>query len=321
MIQPKVGVGSFLGFVEQSGYTTRVLPATKFLPLIAGGDSLAREEGRIETGGIDSIGFSSTRFRRGRVDVAGSIEVECLYEGLELLFKHLFGSVSTAQPDPSNAPNVYQHTFSISDTIPLGLTMEVNRGGTSFFVTGANIQSAEFGQDLDGYMTLAMDIIGRDLDTGTASTASIPAVNGFAAPDCSLKWNSNIQQVSSWNLTINNNMDADRLFIGSRFKNQPVRGSRLEVTGSFEVEFTDLTLWEDFKNATQRELLIQSIGDTIEGGKFNEFNLTLPIAVLNDAPIQVADEGRIQFSSGFKAYRSASQNEAKLVIQNTVTSV
>src|SRR3990167_1813329 len=139
MVQPLVGVGSFIGFVSQTGYTTRVLPTTKFLPLIGGGDSIAREEVRIETGGIDSIGFSSTRYARGRENITGNVDVEIGYEGLEVLFYHLFGAVSTSQPSPSIAPNVYDHTFTLANTLPVGMTVEINRGGTSFFVTGANI--------------------------------------------------------------------------------------------------------------------------------------------------------------------------------------
>ena len=321
MALPKTGVGSFIGFTEQTGYTTRVLPATKFLPMISGGDSIAREDQRIETGGIDSIGFSSTRFKNGRLNVTGSAEVEILYEGTELLFKHLFGTVVTSQPDPSNAPNVYDHTFTIADTLPTGLTVELNRGGTSFFITGANIQSAEISQDLDAYMTMSMDMIGRDLDTGTASTATIPTKNGFSAPDCTVQWNSGEVCVSSWSLQINNNLDDNRVFVGSRLRKQPVRASRLEVTGSFEIEFTDTTIWEDFKNIEQRELLITCVGETIEGGFNNEFTLTLPISSLTAAPIQVSDEGRIVYTAEFKSYRSSSENEAKLVMRNTVTSV
>jgi len=320
MTQPKVGVGSFLGFGEQTGYSTKVSP-TKFLPLISGGDSLVREEARIETGGIDSIGFSSTRFTRGRSDVSGSEEIEILYEGTELLFKHLFGQVATTQPDPSNAPNVYDHTFTIADTLPVGLTVEVNRGGTSFFVTGANIQSATLTQDLEAFMTLSMDIIGRVMAIGTASNDSIPTVNGFTAPDVLLQWNAIQQQVSTWNVVINNTLDPDRIFIGGRFKKQPVRGGRIEVTGGIEVEFIDDVLFTDFINATQRALVISSVGTTIEGGFNNSFTLTVPIAVLTAAPIQVSDEGRITYTADFKAFRSAGVNEVTLVIRNTVTSV
>jgi hypothetical protein len=321
MTQPKVGVGSFIGFSEQVGYTTRIVPTTKFLPMVAGGDSVNSNENRIETGGIDSIGFSSTRYRRGSENVEGSVSAEITYQGAELLFKHLFGAVATTQPDPSNAPNVYDHTFTIADVLPLGLTLELNRGGTSFYVTGANIQSAELALGIDQYLTLAMTIIGREMATGTASSSSIPTTNAFAAPDTVVRWNNNEMQVSNVTLTINNNMDPDRFFLGSRLKKQPVRGSRLEVTASFEAEFTDQTLWDDFKNATQREFFMSAVGDTIEGGFFNEFNLTLPISVLQAVPINVSDEGRITFTAEMKSYRSSSANEATLVIRNGLSSV
>lgn len=321
MTTPNVGVSSFIGFSEQSGYTTRVLPTTNFLPMISGGDSINREEQRIETAGIDSIGFSSTRFRRGRENITGNETVEVQYTGAELLFKHLFGSVVTTQPDPSNAPNVYDHTFTINDTLPVGLTLELNRGGNSFFVTGGNIQTAEISQSLDAYMNLNMTFIGRELATSTASSSSVPTSNAFAAPDCTLQWNSSALNVSNWTVGVNNNLDPERVFIGSRYRKQAVRGSRLEVTGTFEVEFDSETLFNDFVNATQRELLIQSIGDTIEGGFQNEFNLTIPVAVIQNAPINVSDEGRIVYTVDWKAYRTSSANEARLVMRNTTTAV
>lgn len=318
---PKVGVDSFIGFAEQVGYTTRIIPTTSFLPMISGGDSIIREYERIETAGIDSIGFSNTRFRQGRVNVNGGETVEVLYEGAELLFKHLFGAVSTSQPDPTNAPNVYNHTFSIADTLPVGLTLELNRGGTSFYVTGGKIGQAELSQGIDGAMQMALTIVGRELATGTASSKSIPTANIFAAPDCTLKWNALAQDVSDWKFTFNNNLDSDRIYIGSRLIKNPVRAGRIEVTGTFLTEFQDNTLWTDFKNATQRAVLIQSIGDTIEGGYNNEFNLTIPISIMSAIPIQVSDEGRITVEVSWKAYRSATENEAKLVLRNTVTSV
>lgn len=321
MSNPKVGVGSFIGFGEQSGYTTAV-SRTKFLPMTSGGDSVNREDVRIETGGIDSIGFSSTRYRQGRRNIAGQETVEVLYEGTELLWKHLFGEVTTSQPNPGSQPTVYDHTFTIADTLPTGLSLELNRGGTSFLITGAKISQAQLSLNVDQYMRMALSFIGRDMDTASASSESIPTVNGWAAPDVTLRWNNSAQQVQSWNLNFNNSLDDNRVFIGSKLRSEPVRGARLSVTGSMEVEFVDTTLWTDFINATQRELIISAVGDQIGAtGYYYSWTLTLPIAVFNTHPINVSSEGRVLYSADFKSYRSSSYNEATLVIRNTVTSV
>lgn len=321
MAEPKVGVGSFIGIGEQTGYTTTVA-ASKYVPMISDGDSVKRDDATIEGGSLQYVGYVSTRYRKGKRDVKGNEAVEVSYEGTELLWKHLFGSVATSQPNPGGQPTVYDHLFTLADTLPVGLTLEINRGGTSFFVQGAKVSQAEISLGVDELMKLDLSFIGRDLDTNTASSPSYTTTGTFASPDVTLQWNGVQQDVRQFNVSINHGLDGDRYFIGSKLRKQPVRGDRLEVTGSFDTEFQDATIFTDFKNATQRQLIISAVGDQIGAtGYYYSWTMTIPIALLGDATPTVSGGGRILFSPSFKAYRTSSANELQLFIRNTVTSV
>ena len=320
-MDPKVGVGSFIGVGEQTGYTTSA-SRTKFVPMISGGDSIKRDDAIIKTGSLESIGYHSSRYIQGKRDVNGNETIEVSYEGTELFWKHLFGQVSTSQPNPSGQPTVYDHLFTFADTLPVGLTLEINRGGYSFLVEGAKISSGEISVNMDEFLQLNMTFMGRNMDTTTASVASFTTTKGFAAPNAVLQWNGVEQDVSGWKINVNHNLDGDRFFIGSRLRKAPVRGGRLEFTGSFDTEFQDLTLFNDFKNATTRQIVISAVGDQIGStGYYYSWTMTIPIALLNDATPTVNDGGRITFSPSFEAFRTSSAGEAQLFIRNTVSSV
>jgi hypothetical protein len=202
------------------------------------------------------------------------------------------------------------------------LSIELTRGGQGFLVTGAKVSQAEISLGVDAYMRMALSFIGRDMDVVSATAATFSTTNAFAGPDAVLQWNANQQQVQNMNLRMNNNLDDNRVFLGSRLRNEPVRGGRLEVTGSFETEFLDSTLWTDFVNASQRQLLLTATGDQIGAtGRYYGWTLTLPIAVFNTQPVNVSGEGRIVYTADYKAYRSSTQNEATLVIRNSLASI
>ena len=321
MPNPKVGLNSFIGFGEQSGYTTSVT-TTDFLPMISGGDSINREDATIKSGSLESVGVKNTRYKKGKRDVNGSETVELLYEGSEVLFKHLFGQVATSQPSPGGAPTVYDHQFTITSALPTGLTLEIGRSDQSFKVTGAKITSVELSQSVDQYIQAAFSFIGRDKATMVQGSASLPSVNGWVSPEVTLSWNNAQQDVKQWSVNIANNLDADSYFIGSKLRKEPMRGGRVEVKGSFETEFTSTTLWDDFAAATERQIIIAAVGDQIGStGYYYSWTMTIPIALLTGTPINVNDGGPIRYTASWEAFRTASAGEVTLFIRNTVSTV
>lgn len=320
MGNPYVGVNSFIGIGEQTSYDSPV-GVTKYVPMLSGGDSVKRNDATIESNSIDSVGYKSTRYRKGKIDVSGSENIEISYEGTELFWEDLFGTVTTSQPNAGGAPTVYDHTFTVADALKVGLTLEINRGSQSFRVTGAKMTQIEISQELDKLMEMNMSFSGRALDIITASTATFSTTTSFASPDAQLTWNGTAQDCSGFKLTMNQNIDNDRYFIGSRLRNLPVRAGRLEFTGSFDTEFQSTTLYTDFINATQRQIVITSTGDFIGATGYNyTWRMTIPIALLTDATPTVGDGGKITFSPAFKSYRSAGVGEATLLMRNTLSS-
>lgn len=321
-----VGLGhkAVLGIGEESTYGTPVT-RTKFLELVGGGDGLVVDEEKIESQSMKEIGVRGDyEVQQGSVDVKGTVTFEVPYDGAEKIFKHAFGSVATSQPDSGADPLVYQHIFTMADALPTGLTLEVDRDVTAFVYEGCKIASIEFScGGPDELVRVAAEVIGEDVQTGSATSPTVPAVGFFSAPQADLKWNSTSVPVSAFSVKLNNNLDKDRRFLGSRLRKEPTRaGGKVEVTGTFKAEFESTTHFNDFRNATNRALQIKCTGPGI-GAASRKYELTLDCAVtkLIEYPVTAENEGRIMVEVSFKAYRNATEKELKLTLQNLVSSV
>ncbi len=102
---------------------------------------------------------------------------------------------------------------------------------------------------------------------------------------------------------------------------EPVRDAKLEVVGSFTTEFSSWAQYDDFRNATEREMIITYTGDTIGGSVAKTVKLECGVAVLTDETVVAAAPGRILIDQSFKAYRTTSANELILTMINETATV
>lgn len=314
-----LGHKTYIGLGQETTWGTPVA-RTKFLELVSGGDALVVNEQKILSQGVNAIGVrGDLEVAKGPVSVEGSLTVEHHYDGLEVLLKHALGAVTSSQPNAAGYPTVWSHVFTIADALPAGLTIEVARDVTAFIHEGCKITGLEFSLGgPDELLRMVLDLLGEDVATGSATSPAFPSVGRFNAPEALLKWNTVQLKVHQFSIKLDNKLDADRRFIGSRLRSEPIRGGgKIEVTGTFVAEFEDATLYNDFRNATNRALQVVFTGPAI-GIQTRTYSLTLDcnVSQITDYPLNVDDEGRITVEVAFRSFRNATDNELKVTLQN-----
>lgn len=325
-----MGVGTgfrgFLGVGEESVYGTAV--ARSHWTEI-NDESLVLNEARIESESLYRRGVINTRVEQGQRSVSGDIEFEATYEGWGKIAKHAFGSVSTSTPDPTTVSTAKRHLFRVEDTLPTGLTIEAYRDSTdfvtsanqSFIYTGCKVNSISFSVTAEETLRVVANIMGRN-ETGLTAKSTPSFFNTRLAVYHSglVTWGSTTLECEDFNITLNNNLEY-RPLIGSNLTREPLPSGKVEVSGSFTIEFTSPDQYNDFKNATERTLLIRFEGSNIGGAFYKYIKLTANVAKIAGARVMNNNFGRLRMEIDFKAYRSLTQNELELEIQSTETGI
>lgn len=324
MVRPGLGMRGFLGFGEESTYGTAV-SRTNWLEINS--ETLVKESHLLESAAIIRRGIVNTKVGAGPIRVAGEIAFDVAYDGWMKLAKHAFGTVSSTQPDVTNAPTAYNHKFTVSDSLPTGLTIEVFRDSQefvtepnkSFLYAGCKVNSFSFSCSADEIAKASVGIIGQDESRVAKSTDSYSTAKLALFHHGSMKWNSNESEVSAVHITLTNNYGL-RPKVGSRFSREPVPESKMTVTGSFTMEFVSWNEYDDFVNATERQLVIDFTGPLIQGSIYNQIKLTAAVSIIDNVRVMLNAPGRIMLEIDFKAYRTASANELQLDMRNTSSS-
>jgi hypothetical protein len=219
---------------------------------------------------------------------------------------------------------VYAHTFTLADNLPTGLTFEVDKDTAAFTVEGGKINTLGMSIEPGGFLKTKIGIVGEDMTTGTvtASTLSTSPLVNFTQGTISFA--SSTVQVKSASFNLNNNLGVDRRFIGSRLIAQPMRSKKIEVNGTFTLEFDGVTQYNDFRAATSRALVLTFAGETsaIKTGYSYGLVITFPVVKLTSGVPKMSDEGIIEIELPFKAYASStSAREMNMVLTNRIVSV
>ncbi|MEV0698215.1 phage tail tube protein [Saccharopolyspora sp. NPDC050389] len=223
--------------------------------------------------------------------------------------------MSTAQPDATNAPTVYKHTFTPGPPPP-GLTIQVGRPDTAgtvhpFTYTGCKVSSWTLSSAIGEIVTLAVTVLGRDETTATPlATASYPAnLDLLTFVEGSLTVAGSAHEMRSINLQGTNGLADDRYVHGSRLRNEPLEigaeGSQARVySGTIEGEFNNLTAYNRFVNGDEAELMLLFAGANIAGAFNSEVKITANVrfdgttpnvpdgnVIMQTLPVKVIDNG------------------------------
>lgn len=260
---------SQIGIAEESVFGTYVAP-TRFHELLREGVVITRERIESQAWRSGQRVASAERTKPGRRQGGGPIELELPSKGAGLLLKHLFGSVATTTP--GGGVNSRDHTFKLGDLEGLSLTYQAgreDRAGTvrAFSYTGCKVTRGTFRCALGEWLRVETELLPRDVTTAEAlATASYPTgLEGFTFVEGSLTVEGNSVGVRSFDLTVDNRLNADDFAFGSALRRDVPEPALREVTGNFDLDFDSLDEWNLYANATVSTLVLLFEGSTIEG--------------------------------------------------------
>jgi hypothetical protein len=314
-------------YKQETTYGTAVVVDT-FLEFTS--ETLRRRQ---NIGGSDGI-RPSTRLGRGstrritRNWAEGTVNFEVATEKFGRLFKVGLGAVSTAQPEETNSPTVYLHTFTPGTLTGKSLTLQKGveaNDGTVFAFTypGSKISGFGFSQDPDGVLQMATDFLARQEVSSTAlATAnySAPDVFHYAQGTVLIDDVTNSNVISFSSVRYQNNFPIDRLFkLGNAgLMAEPLNRPRDTLGGTLRIEFEDRDdFYEAFAADTSVEIRLDFEGDAIDDTYNNLLKLTIADARFTGETPQIPNTDVIVVDVPFTAWDPASGDAFTIEYQNT----
>lgn len=307
--------GGIVGFGEESTWGVAVTP-TKFLEVTEG--AATKEIEQIHTNALPKPYRIKEDFAQGMFACTQEFTVETRYEGIGLLLKHMLGEVNTTTP----ITNVYEHVFKLADELPVGLTMEYHQDLTHAILSGAKITGGDFSIDVNNFLLTKINATGKDIVYGSGTTATLPTSDLIVFHQGLFKYNAVETNVTTATININNNLKEDSQFIGSQTISEPCRIGKFEITGTFKIEFENMTQVDDYLAATTRELILEFVGAEFETSHNYTLRFTMPnIRVINANP-NPADSGVIMLELSYVAYATDSAGrELEVYLKNAVPTI
>lgn len=291
----KSGMVAQLGVKAETTWGTFVAP-TRFYPLIS--ESLTEEIDRLESEGIITGRriITSEQWAAGNVTVSGDIKTELYQQGMGALLKACFGAVSTAGPGP------YTHTLTPGDLTDDHLSVQVGKPDVSgtvqpFSFSGMKAGEWELSIDAGGLVALTVSLVGKLLVTSEAlasASFSTGAATPFTFKHASATVAGAAAKVKKVTIKANNGLDTDRRFIGTEYIDEPLEAEAREYSGTVDLEFESLTMYNRFRNATEFALVV-----TISAGPAASLTITMNVRLDGSTP-EVDGKGIVQLSAPFK---------------------
>lgn len=248
-------------------------------------DSFARSQEPLE-----SIGFRpgmhtvrSDRRRPINMGGEGSLEVDVLDQGFGLLLQAMLGTVTG--PTQVGATDAYDIEADSATDLPTpSYSVQVQRidsSGTkrSFTHKGAVITGWEISQDVNGLLTANLNFDFQDVVTDeVAGSPSYPTgALPFDWTQCAVTVDGSAVDVKTYSLTAELGLKTDRRYLkGSALKARPLRAAVPSFSGTLEVDFQDLTLYNAFVSGEVMPIVATWTGSAIDVSNDFQVVVTLP---------------------------------------------
>ncbi len=239
---------------------------------------------------------------QGRKIVSGDLNTEIFFEGHERFLKQAFGDPVTSVVE---AGAVFDHLFTPADVLPPGLTLGINRDTKYFRYPGTKINQVAFNVSLDQVARAVYSCVCKDETQETVPSPSFPAELLPVFHEAVLKIDDVDFDVDVFDISVGNNLSAERFKLGSRLVKEPVRNDIGIVEGSFTGEFVDSVQYDKYLAGTPVNLkliITSSVG--IGVSSFYTFTIEVPRAVYTGETPGVAGAGIIPENFPFQGFRS-----------------
>lgn len=245
----------------QFGFKTETTVGTavtvdKFMPVIRANPGKAVPER------IPRQGISARRVRKppkkGRITINPSVEFEVSNKnGVAILFKHMFGGVTTTGTNP------YTHTYTPSSHLGDSLTTQFGITDATdttqpFTNAGTKIRGWELACSVGGNLVCNLDCVAMTQTTATAlATASYQDDEAFTFVEGTVTIGGTaVASARSFTLRCQKNLRDQRHVLGSQTTLQPLEDGFFDFTGSVEADFDNLTLHASAVAGTQVAIVL-----------------------------------------------------------------
>jgi len=234
-----------VGWATESTYGTIATP-TIFAPFLS--EEISNDGGaRLVSNGIRAGRRMVHTHKRGGKTIGGTVAMEFGNADVAVLCKHLFGAVETTGTGP------YVHTYTPGSLNDDSLTVQVGRAGTGGAVhartfSGVKIPSWTLSCTAGELAQLEVELSAQDED-GVTSLAAASYTAGWAPysfVDGSITKGGVAVAVDSWSLAGTNTLRTDRHKVGSNLITEQLENGMRELTISVEMDFEDLTVYNNF---------------------------------------------------------------------------
>lgn len=302
------GYNAYVGIGEETTYGTAVAPTV--FPEIES-ENLKGKRTPVMTKTLGSL--SRRRTVKSKAEVSGGFKFPLVWNGLEKIFKHVFGEGSF---NTSGAGPNYTHAVTLKASMPTtkpGLTIVSNRDaaslgvGTMFRYKGCQINKLTLSQEIDSPLMCEVEVLGSDFDNVNIAAATFPTwdpiefgqmtiaqMHAAAATDLL------IRKVS---LSIDNKLES--IFRLTDYKAKGTnRADHREVMFECEIELQDLAVY-----AKLRDQLTDDFKFKWQKDANTTLTLTLPKAFLDGEEPDTSGPGPYYFSVKGQALMNAADND------------
>lgn len=188
----------------------------------------------------------------GRRGVTGTVTADTANVGFGLFFEHALGGAGKIADGAG-----WKHTFTVDDLRGKGLTFQAGRPSTDgtvqpFSYVGCKIAQWRFTQAIEGFLSLALTLDGRDEDTVQALVPGSAPTNRelFAWKTLAVTVDGAPFKPTNIEAGGANALKTDRYFFqGTDLKDEQLENGKRAFTGTLSGEFESMTQYNRFINA------------------------------------------------------------------------
>lgn len=327
-----MGLLSQLGAKAETVYGTPVV-VDRFYPVLS--ETLERNNRTMQSDAIRATGRSLRRDDARTLvghEGAGELRLEVAPSLYGLWFTQALGAVDTSQPDAGGSPTVYEHLFTLgtlwnkSTTIQKGVEQE---DGTvvPFTFAGCKITGWRLEISADGYLLFVPTIHAQSVQVDDSATPALALAAASYTAQRPLRFDQGafkiegtvVGALSGLSITGDNGLKTDRpQFNYTGLRRQPRQDGYPAVTGEANVEFIDkATIYDVYAADTAVELVLDFVGEAIDGSYDEQVTVTLPASHLEGDTPKIDGPSIPQLRVPFSAYDDDANESIEILLRNT----
>lgn len=300
------GYDSYIAFAQESTWGTKVVAGMDFMEFLNENVNKTIEEKIV-------MGLNKSRIRTKRVlgakIVAGDVNWEVNPEdGIGDILKSVLPTEAFTDDGVGNGG---QHVFTPGNTLPVGLTAQICRGGLAYDHFGGRAVGLQMNAAAGELLQATASLSFKDEEDGTPQSPSYDTQPPLVYHTGTIEIDDAAAEIISFNINIQTGLKADRRKLGSDLILQQQPGP-YTVTGQIVTYFADNSLVDKFRNGTKAKIEVELTGNLI-GTTLRKIKVTVPVAFFNGETPKTAGMDEIQLTLPFVAIKDGTGTPDELV--------